>query len=279
MPQEFDDRIVRVGLELAGEIVYYEGLYITAQGTRFGSDVNNECQIRINNMTRAHRDYILRETSPYFSLGRPHVHVKLEAGRQSYGTTLVYSGMVTKSFVTQPPDIGIILNCLTCFDQVLNIVSYNTGPQSSVRSIAEKASTDLDVNLNFQATDKQVTNFTMSNDALYFTQKLSELGDYDVTIDNETLIVKDKNTPLEGPVKTISKKTGMIGIPELTESGILVKFLLDNNTALYQTVYIESEMNSSLNGHYQLFKLGFDISSRTTPFYWIAECTPMFGSP
>lgn len=276
---EFDPRIVRIGIEIGDEIKYYEGLNITAQGTRYGSDSMNECQIRIDNMTQETRNYILRATSPYYRFNYPLVHVSVEAGRKSYGTTLVYYGAVSKSYVTQPPEIGIILNCLTSYDQTTNIIAYNTGARASVRSIAQKAADDLGLTLNFQATDKQVSNFSMTGDSIEFVQKLEEMGNYDATIDNKELIIKDTDICLVSPVKEINKETGMIGIPELTESGILVKYLLDNDTMLYQNVKITSELNPSVNGEYQLYKLAFDISNRNTPFYWIAECSPLYERP
>lgn len=275
MPVEFDPRIVRIGIEISGETNYYEGLYITAQGTRYGSDANNECQVRIDNLTREHRDYLLRITSPYFLIGSPVVHISVFAGRKSYGTSLVYYGQVTRSSITQPPDIGVILNCLTCFDQTTNIVSYASGPKISLKSLSQVAASTLGLTLNFQATDKQITNFTLSGSALNYVSQISDAGNVDVSIDNKSLIVKDQGVPITSPIKKISQETGMIGIPEITESGLVVKYLFDNNTVLYQTVNITSLLNPSVNGNYQLYKLGFDISSREVPFYWIASCSQL----
>lgn len=278
MVQEFDPRIVRIGIEISGETTYYEGLYITAQGTRYGSDVNNECQVRIDNLTREHRNLLLKVTSPYFILNSPVAHISVWAGRKSYGTSLVFFGQVTRAAITQPPEIGIILNCLTCFDQTTNIISYNSGPQIGFASLCKKASDDLGLDLNFQATNKQVSNFTLSGTALDYIKKLSDVGNVDVTIDNKFLIVKNKDTPIIAPIKKINQQTGMIGIPELISppgGGVRVKYLLDNNTVLFQTVNITSILNPSLNGNYQLYKLSFDISSRDVPFYWIAECQPL----
>lgn len=278
MAVEFDPRIVQIGIEIAGETVYFSGLDITAQGTRFGSEVNSECQIRIDNLTKEHRDYILTRTNKFSSLYlNPPIHITVKAGRKSYATTLpvIYYGMVTKSGLTQPPDIGIILQCITSYDQALNTVSYSSGPEITLKSLAQKAADDLGVDLVFQATDKKINNFTHSGPALNYIGELSEVANVNVTIDNKSLIIIDEGVPILGPIKEISQATGMIGIPEFIDSGVRVKYLLDNNTSLFQTVNIKSILNPSIDGTYRLYKLGFDIATRQTPFYWIAELYPL----
>jgi len=66
---EIDKRIVRVGIETNGAIKYYEGLNITANGTKYGNANQNECEVKISNLDKATRDFILTETSP-FNLNR-----------------------------------------------------------------------------------------------------------------------------------------------------------------------------------------------------------------
>ncbi len=63
----------------------------------------------------------------------------------------------------------------------------------------------------------------------------------------------------------------MIGIPEFTEQGIKVKMLLDNQTKLGGGLRITSSIYPAVNGDYVIYKLGFDIATRDTPFYYIAE--------
>ena len=65
--------------------------------------------------------------------------------------------------------------------------------------------------------------------------------------------------------------SGMIGIPELNEEGVKVTFLLDNLTTLGSALEITSELYPAANGNYTIYKLGFNIASRDTPFYYVAE--------
>ena len=50
-----------------------------------------------------------------------------------------------------------------------------------------------------------------------------------------------------------------------------VKMLLDNQTRLGGGLRITSNIYPAVNGEYVIYKLGFQISSRDTPFYYIAE--------
>ena len=63
----------------------------------------------------------------------------------------------------------------------------------------------------------------------------------------------------------------MIGIPEFTEQGVKVKFLVDNQTKLGGGIEIRSVQYPATNGQYSIYKLGFQIASREQPFYYIAE--------
>jgi hypothetical protein len=63
----------------------------------------------------------------------------------------------------------------------------------------------------------------------------------------------------------------MVGIPEITEQGIKVKYLLDNVSRLGGGLRISSDIYPAVNGLYIIYKLGFEISNRDTPFYYIAE--------
>jgi hypothetical protein len=64
----------------------------------------------------------------------------------------------------------------------------------------------------------------------------------------------------------------MIGIPEVTEQGVKVKFLFDSVTKLGGAVRITSVLNPSANGYYVIFKLEFDLTSRDNNFYMTAQC-------
>lgn len=274
---KFDKRIVRVGIEINGRVKYYDGLAINAIGMKYANPIQNECEIKIDNIARQTRDEILTETSP-FNPNRTPKRMILEAGRESYGTSRIFMGDITTAEVGQPPDITITLKSLTHDFYKGKVIGHSGGALASLRNISKQAADDMDLNLNFQANDKNIGNYSFSGGALRQMDKLSEAGGVDAYIDDDQLVVKDYNVPLSGRLRILDLDSGMIGIPELTEQGLRVKFLLDNQTTLGGALKITSQIYPAINGTYVIYKLGFEIANRDTPFYWVAECKRL-GNP
>jgi len=136
---------------------------------------------------------------------------------------------------------------------------------------AEAVADDLGLSLTFEAEDKRIANYNFSGGALKQVDKLGETGRVDAYVDDSTLVVKRAGAPLSNQIRVLNIDTGLIGIPEITERGIKVKFLLDNVTVLGGALRVKSVIYPAVNGDYTIYKLGFDIATRDTPFYWIAE--------
>lgn len=245
---------------------------ITAYGTKYGNSLQNECTVTIDNIDKETQDYLLTETSPY-NLNRTPKTVTVRAGRESYGTSVIYVGNVIKVIVSQPPDITVTLKCLTGNFYKGNVLSINQPASATLNQITNQIAYQLNLAPYFQATDKNVGNYQFGGGALNQVELLGQSGQVNAFIDDNTLIVKNAFIPLTGVLTILSSETGMIGIPEFTEQGIKVKFLLDNKTRLGGGLRIISTQYPAANGDYVIYKLGFQIASRDTPFYYIAEAS------
>ena len=269
--QALDPRIVKLTIIVNGvSKTYSDPLNIIASGTKYGNALQNEATITISNLDKVTQDYILTETSPYI-LNRTAKTVILEAGRESTGTAIVFKGNITNSGITQPPDIGITLKCLTGNFLKGNVLARSQGASATISQIAAQVAQDTNTTLNFQATDKSVANYSFSGGSLKQVEAVESLGNYNAFIDNDTLIIKDAFIPLRNTLRILNADTGMVGIPEFTEQGIKVKMLMDNQIVLGGGLRIESKIYPAINGDYVIYKLGFDITSRDIPFYYIAE--------
>jgi hypothetical protein len=267
---ELDPRIVKVGIEIDGLIKTYDGLAITASGIKYANGNQNEAEISIANLDKATRDYILTETSP-FNKNRTPKRVILDVGRKSYGTSRIFVGDITASNISQPPDITLTLKALTADFQKGNVLARSEGPQTDLSLIAQNVAADLGLTLDFQAQNRKIANYSFTGGALKQVDKLGEAFGVVAYVDDNQLIVKDLNAPLRGRVRILTLETGMIGVPELTEQGVKVKFLIDNQTTLGSGLQITSVMNPAANGLWTIYKLGFELASRDTPFYYVAE--------
>lgn len=270
MVQAFDPRIVQVKLQVNNETITYEDIAINACGIKFANALQNECTITLTNLTRDVREYILTETSP-FTLNHTPKTITLLAGRKSYGTFQVYAGNIVTSVVSQPPDISVAIKCLTGNFLKGNVLSRGQPTQISLFQISKQLAQDMGTLLTFQATNKTLSNYLYQGSTNSQLQSLNFMGGVNAFIDDNTLVIKDAFLPLNNTLTIINKDTGMIGIPELTERGVRVKFLLDNKTVLGGGIQVTSEKNPAANGLYVVYKLQFEVANRETPFYWIAE--------
>jgi hypothetical protein len=267
-----DQRILRIGIQVSGELRVFDGLAMTASGSKMANDNQNSCTVSITNLSRAVRNYILTETSPFNKNRTPKI-ITVEAGRVSTGLTRLFVGEITSSSVSQPPDIALELKAKTGEFQKGNVIARTGGAKEKLSALAKNVSDDIGTTLEFEASDKFIANWSFSGAALRQIKQLSEAGGVDVFQDDETLVVKDKGVPRRNVVKIINASSGMIGIPEATERGVRVRTLFDQETQLGGAITVESELNPALNGSYTIYKLDFDLANRNTEWYYDIEAS------
>lgn len=267
----FDPRILRIGIEVDGQLNVYEGLAATATIQKFANPLQNEAEVKITNLSKSVRDYLLTETSP-FNQSRKPKRLTIEAGRESTGVSRLFVGDITECSPAQPPDIVLTIKAKTKQADKGTVVAVAHGAQEQLSVIAQGVASALGLTLVFQATDKSVANYSFSGGALKQIQKLGEAGRVNAYIDDDKLIVKDYNAPLQQTTNVLSKDSGLIGIPELTEQGVKVRYLMDPNSKLGGELELESELYSAVNGRYVIYTLSYELATRDTQWYCVAEC-------
>jgi len=268
---ELDPRLITVSVEIDGQLKKFDQNFaLAAHGQKFANPLQNEATVKIANLTRADMDYLLTETSP-FNKKRSSKKVIIEAGRVSTGTSKIYEGNISTCIPSEPPDVWLEFKCQTGQFLKGKLVASNQPSQSKLSAIAALIASQTGLNLNFQATDKNISNYAFNGGALKQVDKLGSLGAVSAYVDDGQLVVKDIHLPLKGQIRILNKDSGMIGIPAATEFGVKVKYLLDKQTVLGGALEIKSVMYPAMNGKYVIYKLGFEIASRDTPFYWDAE--------
>lgn len=271
---ELDPRIVRVGIEIRGELRFYEGLAISASGEKFANANQNETTVKIANLARDVRDYLLTECSP-FNANRTRKKLILEVGRESYGTFVLYTGDITNATGGQAPDIWIELKCLTADFDKGNIIARSSPGMILLSKLSKQVADDLGLALSFEATDKQVSSYAFTGGALRQVDRLASMGNVSAYIDDTRLIVKNRNAPMSGVARLLNIDTGLVGKPEFSEQGVKVKYLIDNVSRLGGELVLESITEPAASGRYEIYKLSFDVASRDNPFYYIAEAKRM----
>lgn len=271
MTDVIDQRVVRVSVEIDGKFQVYEGLDIYARGQKTANPLQNTCEVTVTNLSRDTRNFLLTETSPFNASRRPK-RLIIEAGRVSTGVSRLFYGEITSATPSQPPDIGLTIKAQTGAYAKGTVMARSGTARQSLSALAALVAGDLGVTLNFQATDRTIANYSFSGAALRQVDALATAGAVDVFVDDQTLVVKDRAVPLAGRIRQLSKTSGMIGIPEVTEHGIKVRFLLDATTIVGGALEVKSDLNPAVNGQYTIYGLEFEVATRQEPFYWIADC-------
>jgi len=267
-----DPRIVRVGIEIDGVIKFYDDLFIEASGVKYSNSLQGECNINITGLSRPNRDFILNAVS-IFNKERTPKKVILEVGRVSTGAKRIYVGDIYEATVTQPPENTLRLKSKTGFYQKGSIISRSGSEVMSMKAIARNVAQDIGVALDFQATDRTISSYSFSGTADQQVEALESLGGIDVFSDGTTLFVKDAGVPLNGYEVNVSAENGMIGVPELNGAGIRLTMFVDKQAEIGATLNVTSKQNTSLSGRYVIYRISFNVSNRTEPFYYTLEAS------
>lgn len=267
-------RIVRVGIEgIGGGFTFFEDLDIRCQGEKWAGPESSMCRIQISNLTRDQKNFILTVASPMqinLTGRRTPLLVTLDVGRENvFDPFRLFQGYCYASYVTMPPDIGIVLESTVQSLAASTMMDMNWGALADLRTIAQSVATTYGLTLNFTASNKQVANFHYTgglNDAL---QKLSMSGLVTVFVDNTILYVTDTGKKAgEASAFDLNILTGMVGIPEVCETGVNARCLIRPELQLGGEVNVQSEINPAVNGNYLVSHLKYEIANRDDPFWY-----------
>lgn len=272
MVDQVDRRVIRVGIEIAGRINWYEGLRVKASGTKYANPLQNDCSLTISGLSMAVRDRLLTDTSPYNPSPTPR-RLIIDAGRESYGTFRLFIGDITSAEPGPPPDVDLVIKAKTENAQAMNVAAVSFGASARVSNIAQQVAKEIGVGLLFEAADKNVANWSFTGPALKLVRRLEEMGNVRAFIDDDLLIVKDMGSVIRGAVRVLNLDSGLVGIPKATEKGLDVTFLIDRETKLGGMLRLDSRMNKALNGDYSIDQLKFDVASHEDSFFYQAQCT------
>lgn len=281
MTAAFDDRLVSLVISTDdGTILTYDqSYYIIATGTKFTDGTLGECALRVDNISKKSRDYLVSKCSPWV-VPRSYVNLTLEVGRASRGTFRLFEGQATAGNPSQPPNIGLTFTSLTNSALLGNIGSLNTGPNSPLQSICQQIASQLPntvtgvpgIPLDYRATyNPTVNNYSFIGPLIRQVDKINDIGGVNAAIVNNVLVVVDAGTGRGNVPIILNASTGMVGVPVTTELGVNVKALIGTEIRPFDLVTVQSSINPAANGTFVVYKLGYDIASRDTPFYWNIE--------
>lgn len=280
MTSAFDSRLVSVTLQLLSGTFTFKDLAIFARGESFASAQMGQCEVQIFNMTEAQKNQVLSQASPML-LGqvnsangqRVPVNMTLQVGRQSYGLFTLFQGNVISCGATQPPDIGVTLRGMTSNYLASVIAGVNQSSLAQLSSICKGVADSLGLGLEFTATDRQIDNWNFNGGLINQVDQLNDIGGIYAYIpsDSAILVVHDSDGSRKLPTILIDAIGGMVGVPQVTEVGVLVRVMVLPSLKLGGMFQVQSVINPSANGLYFLYKITYEIANRDTPFWYVLE--------
>lgn len=272
-----DLRRVRVGIQIGDDFKLFEGMKITATGAKYINPIQNEATITISGLSQDTRDFIMSEAPRQKHVQKPLKRVTVEIGRQSTGLEVLYVGDIFSVDAGSPPDVTLTIKAKTNNNASFKVVTHTAEPMSTLSEISQEVASQNELSLSFEATEKNIGNFSFSGSAIGMIKRLQLLGGIDVFVDDGRLVVKDSKKPRAGLARVVSVDTGMVGVPraidESGELGVEVTFLADTSSDMGGLLQLDSKINKTLNGDYVINQLNFDISSHDDPFFFTAKCS------
>jgi len=263
--QAFDDRLLRVTINANGKAYQFEDLEIEVSGSKYASEIANNATIKITNIDKDMRDFIMQVTSPFVK--KYDTYVQVEAGRKSTGYNNVFIGVLFRAHISEPPDITVTIRCITGFNAKPASLYFD---KTSTKTIASEIAKKYDLILSYKGDTKEISNYSLNGDLNTQIKELARLlPNNRVFVDNKTLKVIAPD--LAKTFFTVNKDNGMISVPQFTSAGVSTTVLYDPRIKIGENMEIKSEINPSLNGVYRVFKLDFNLTNRQQPFYYTIQ--------
>lgn len=271
-----DRRILRLGFEIDGELRVFDGLRFTASGTKFTDPTLNDASITVSGLSSETRQYLMRQSFGDVSRAAGVVgdkiggaRVVVEAGRESLGAFPLFVGDVYDAEAGVPPDPDVALKAKTNWrnNGRVSVVSGHT-----LRELAEFVAIENELTLLFEAKNRRLHGFRFSGGAAQSLQKMQQLGDLSVFVDNDKLIVKDADVPLRSRLRILNPTTGLVGVPRATDKGVVVRYLADAEAALGGVLRLESRARPELSGDYMIDELRWEVATHDDAFWYDATC-------
>ncbi len=262
-------RVIKIGIEVNGEVVEYTNSIITVTGTKFASSSKDEATITIENVRREIMDYLITNTSPFVKdPKRSSIYVL--AGRDNWGVTEFYTGDIVGAFAVGVPDRTLTLKCLTGGFKRGNIISRSADGIQKLSVIAQGIADDNELTLRMNVSDKNISGYSFIGASINQVDKLAEIADCQVFVDGKELILKKYTQGRTDDVRVLNPDD-IVGHIEPNEYGIKLTMLYDQVTNIGSRVQVNSGISAIFNGEWIVYKMAYNLTNHDKPFYLTVE--------
>jgi len=265
-------RQVIVQIQTENGVKEFDGIDVKFSVSRVMSSIMNEAQISICNLAKEDVEYLTTFTSEFIAV-QQRKRIRLFAGYEETGVSLIFDGDIARAIPTSPPDVWLNCKALSGYYDNKETTSISLGGMVKLGDICSACSSSLGIPVVNESTQqKTISDFSFSGSKLRFIGELNDLGGISAWEDNGTIYVTDSNTP-RGDVEAriLSEDSGMIGIPKVDPVGIEATVLLDNSLQIGQPVVLNSSIFKQANGNYIIYELKHEGHLRGSTFQTVIK--------
>lgn len=245
-----------------------DGIEVKFSVEKLASAVMNQADIDICNLTKDDIEYLTTYTSQFIAINQ-RKRIRIFAGYEDTGVSLIFDGDIVEALPTNPPDVWLRCKALSGYYNAKTPLSTVISGTHSIKEICASVAGFLELSLNYMATcTKTISDFEFTGGKTRLIKELNEICDILVYEDDGVLVVQDKGQPrIDVGIRRIDETSGMIGIPKPDAIGIECKILLDNSIKIGQKIYIESTSIPAASGEYCIYELKHSGDLRGNEFY------------
>lgn len=242
-----------------------------------------EAYIDIYNLNR---EDLQRLTTSVANWLKKQTLIELRAGYDNDVKTL-FKGMIMDATPEGNPDISLHIKGLSGIEWMSEVIRVNKN-NITIKGLLQTASDAMGYPLNISEKissnnkwlNRVIDNFSFTGSPFELLAQIQAMvGGYAqdensiiITCYNGEIFVWALKEDKSAPKLVVSAKTGMIGYPKLTATGVNVKMLLNPSIKVGDSIYLQSERVPLSNGNYFVTSILHQGELRGNEFYTTLEC-------
>lgn len=205
---------------------------------------------------------------------------------------LVFGGQIVESPPEGYPDLALHVRCLTGLDWMttnINVQKANLKMADLINYTSSVTGFPVNMPAKLRRTNemlnRQIDEFSYSGSVYNLLDKIQNMtGGFSIggksvflSTYNDNTFVWNPEEPTASKTLYITKESGMVGVPALTEVGVNIKILLNTKVRTGDTVYLKSDRVPDANGEYYITQIDHKGELRGSAWYTNLRCTRIGG--
>lgn len=196
----------------------------------------NTAEVRIANLSNESRKRIEKTAGAKVDeTSKPSV-LKIYAGYDSYN--LVFRGQI-QNVEQQKLDVDIN-TVIYCYDNTINKQIHKSVQNQKLSDFIREIS-DFEVSIDIP--NRNIVNQAYSGNLQTILEELSKEFGFNYYVDDNKLFITENIKPLQ-ITKTVSRKNGLLGIPEINSTGCSIDIILDPSLSIGDFIRLDSKFGN-----------------------------------